>query len=40
MSPGVAKTACMLEEGAADTHVLEGGKFYEPEAVVVCQLVE
>ena len=30
----------MLEEGAADAHVLGGGKIYQPEAVVVCQLVD
>ena len=32
-------TVCMLEEGAADVHMLEGGKVYQPDAVVVCQLV-
>ena len=29
----------MLEVGAANVHVLGGGKFYQPEAVVVNQLV-
>ena len=30
----------MLEDVAADAHVLGGGKVYQPEAVVVCQLVD
>ena len=30
----------MHAEGAADVHMLEGGKVYQPEAVVVCQLVD
>ena len=29
----------MLEEGAADAHVLGGSKVYQPEAVVISQLV-
>ena len=33
-------TACMLEEGAADAHMLGGGKVYQPEAVVISQLVD
>ena len=38
MSQGVTNAVCILEQGAADAHVLGGGKVYELEAVVVSQL--
>ena len=40
VSPGVAMAVCMLEKGGADAHVLGRGKVYQPESVVICQLVD